>query len=113
MKPNAYLEVLTQAVNVNYGIRLRVLNGRDVSAIRRRIYRARNRARARGDRSFDLLATVIKFPVIDGRRAVELWIVRKDRIGRCDAMEDGMNAETSELAASDLSPRLLGRGFRR
>ena len=111
MKPVDYQRALERARDSQFGVRLLILNGRQVSAIRRRLYHARDRARANGDSSFNSLATVIQYPVTDGRPAVELWIVRNDRIGSCSAMEDGMRTETSELAAGDLTPGLLARGF--
>ena len=111
MKPNDYIGILKRAADSECGVSIRPADPRATNQIRRRLYYARDHARARGDNSFDSLATVIRYLNIDGRHAVELWVIPRNRIGGCETMGDGMRTEVSELHASELSPGLLARGF--
>ena len=111
MKPNDYIGILKQAADSECGISLRPADPRAMSQVRRKLYYARDCARARGNNSFDSLATVIRYLNIDGRHVVELWVIPRNRIGGCETMGNGMRTEISKLHASDLSPGILARCF--
>ena len=103
MDPSDYLQLLQQARDSGYGIRLCMEGWTPVTHVRRRLYAARDRARARGDRSLDVLSVI-------AHDSGEIWIVRRDRLRGHDNSDDGLGAYPSALDGDEVPPAVLARG---
>ena len=78
--------------------------------VRRRLYGARDRARKRGDRSFDSLSVIFCGPV-DGFGPTEVRIVRRDCLPKKDDPEDdGFAAYPSLMTVDELPLTIRARG---
>ena len=106
MNPDDYLKLLQEAVASEYGVRLCLQGWTPAHRLRRRLYAARDRARARGDRSFDHLSVIL-----DVSGAV--LIVRRDQLPECTDPDDGLGAHGAPLNGDELPKRVFARGPRR
>ena len=103
MTPDDYLDLLQQAVDSDHGIRLCMKGWTPTVRVRRRLYAARDRARARGDRSFDSLSVI-------AHDSGEMRIVRRDRLPGHGDSDDGLGAYPSSLDSDEVPPAVLARG---
>ena len=103
MKPEDYDVLLREAAGSDYGIRLSMEGWTPFQRVRRRLYAARDRARARGDRSLDVLSVV-------AHNSGEIWIVRRDRLPGHDNSDDGLGAYPAPLDGDEVPPAVLARG---
>jgi hypothetical protein len=114
MKPTDYHFLLERAAASEYGIRVK-LNQRygewAYRRMKRRLYYVRDRARARGDRSFDHLSVCQRWgEAEDGRPRLELWIIRRDRLRGAEPEDDGLEALHEMLCQEELPGKIHARG---
>lgn len=104
MKPDDYLAVLEQAADSEYGIRVALAGWTPAERVRRRLYLARDKARARGDLRFDHLSILL-------HPTGELRIVHRDRMPEPIISDDELGVcEARPISIDDLPPRILARG---
>lgn len=103
MTADDYLKLLELAVASTYGLRLCLEGWTPAHLVRRRLYVARDRARAQGDRSFDSLSIVL-------HPTGELWIIRRDRLPEHSDPDDGLGAHPSPVNGDELPTTVFARG---
>jgi hypothetical protein len=110
MKPEDYDALLKQARDSRYGIRLAMQGFTPGARVRRRLYSARDRARKRGDRSFDCLSVIFRsLGEIFGGPG-DVWIVRRDRLPKRNDPDDKLEVYPSDLEFHDLPFTIRARG---
>ena len=97
-----YLKFLDQAIQSPCGVALEVSDARDARRIRRRLYAARDKARAEGNGSYNDLSVLV-------RPDYELWIVKRQLMPRL-TLDDGLDTITRDLAEEELPRRVTARG---
>ena len=117
MKPMDYIDLMRQATSSDVGLRLIVdqdIDGWAARQVRRRLYQSRDRARHRGDNSFDRLSFLLRVIYPSSREFKwELWIVRRDRLPAETPREDGFRADARPLEESELPRMIFARGRNR
>ena len=111
MNASDYRRLLDGAVTSEYGLRLQLPAShlRGARQVRRRLYLARERARASGDRSLDSLSVMLRYE--RARPAPwEVWIVRCDRLPRVPPLDDGVELRTEALMPAELPREIRARG---
>jgi hypothetical protein len=99
-------QLLEQALSAEYGIKLKIdydLDAFAARSIRRRLYQERDRARRRGDSSFDTLSVCIRNAAPEGPHLPqwEVWIVRRDWIRASVPDNDGTRARLGGRGGPD------------
>jgi hypothetical protein len=115
MEQSDYRKLLEQALSAEYGIKLEVdldLDAFAARSIRRRLYQERDRARRRGDRTFDFLSVCIRNAAPEGPHLPkwEVWIVRRDWIRASAPENDGFTATPSPLTPGEVPLKIFARG---
>lgn len=113
MKREDYDALLQRALDSPYGLHLAMQGWTPGRKFRRRLYSARDRARKRGDHSFDCLSIIFAHPGEIFDEPGEVWIVRRDRLPVRDDPDDGYEAYPSDLAFGDLPFTIRARGKKR
>jgi hypothetical protein len=108
--PEDYDALLKQARDSRYGIRLAMQGFTPGARVRRRLYSARDRARKRGDKTFDSLSIIFTGLTSDIFGPSEIWIVRRDCLPKREDPDDKLEIYPSDLEFHDLPPFIRARG---